>query len=64
MTPEEFEKLPARDRQAAIDDHNENVREWSTTCPICGHHMRGTLQEIRAFYARCDRLCKHGQPTE
>jgi len=62
MTPEELEEIRASGKGPTpeqIEDHNETLRQYRTSCPYCGHHMTGTLVEIRAFYRVCNQVCKH-----
>ena len=47
MTPDEFEKLSPEKKAAAIEHHNEHVREWRARCARCGAELRGTLSKIR-----------------
>jgi hypothetical protein len=59
MTPEDFEKLSPQAKEAAVAEHDENVRVYRTQCQICKYVKVGTLAEIRSFFRACDRLCKH-----
>jgi hypothetical protein len=66
MTEEELEKIRESGKDptpAQVDDYNETLRVWRTRCPHCDHTLTGTLTEIRAFFARCDRLCRHDHQT-
>lgn len=47
MTPEEFEKLDPAAQQAAVEHHNENVRQYWVYCRVCGKKHFGTLAELR-----------------
>ncbi len=47
MTPEEFDQLDAAKKSAAIDYHNEEVRQWVAKCIRCGFKNIGTLKELR-----------------
>ena len=62
MTQEELEELRKSGKDPTpeqVEDYNETLRWWRTHCPHCDYHLSGTLVEIRAFFARCDRFCKH-----
>lgn len=67
MTKEELEALRASGKDPTpeqVVDYDETLRTYRTSCPHCGHHMTGTLEEIRHFYRLCDRLCKHDQTAQ